>query len=99
MTTEANALSATIHARLPVVVESRDWAAWLDPGEEAAEAAAALLRTPGDAVLAFVPVSDAVGKVDADTPEVQVPTGPALMLGEARSIAPGPEPDGQASLF
>lgn len=80
LTSEANALAATIHPRLPVVVERSDWAAWLDPAEETFGEAMRLLRSPGDEVLAFVPVSDAVGKVDNDAPQVQVPVGPALRL-------------------
>ena len=98
VTSEANALSAAIHPRLPVVIERRDWSAWLDPDDDAAVAAATLLRSPGDEVLAFVPVSDAIGKVDNDRPEVQVPIGPALVLSQIRR--PPPRPDGgQASLF
>ena len=81
VTTEANALSAAIHPRLPVVVERADWAAWLQPDDDAAFEAAALLRTPSDEVLAFVPVSDAVNKVDNDQPEVMVPVGSPLQLG------------------
>ena len=81
VTTEANALSAAIHPRLPVVVERADWATWLQPDDDAAFEAAALLRTPSDEVLAFVPVSDAVNKVDNDQPEVMVPVGSPLQLG------------------
>ena len=84
VTAEANALSAAIHPRLPVVVERADWVAWLQPDDDAADEAAALLRTPSDAVLAFVPVSDAIGKVENDRPEVMEPVGPALQLGAER---------------
>ena len=81
VTTEANALSAAIHPRLPVVVERADWATWLQPDDVGALAAGALLKTPSDEVLAFVPVSDAVNKVDNDQPEVMVPVGSPLQLG------------------
>ena len=80
VTAEANALSAAIHSRLPVVVEREDWAAWLQPDDDAADEAAALLRSPRDEVLGFVPVSEAVGKVDNDGPAVQEPVGPPLQL-------------------
>lgn len=83
VTTEANALSGVIHPRLPVVLEREDWAAWLRPDDDAAGEAEALLRTPADEVLAFVPVSDAVNKVDNDGPAVQEPVGPPLQLGGA----------------
>ncbi len=83
VTTEANALSGVIHPRLPVVLERENWAAWLRPDDEAAEDAAVLLRTPADEVLAFVPVADAVNKVENDGPAVQEPVGPPLQLGAA----------------
>ncbi len=89
VTTEANAVSGAIHPRLPVVIERADWAAWLHPDDEAAEEAAALLRTPGDDVLAFVPVSDAVGKVDNDGSELMIPVGPALEPGRPARVEAG----------
>lgn len=95
VTTEANALSAAIHPRLPVVLEPGDWARWLDPDDAGADAAAALLRPPADDALAFVPVGDAVGSVGNDGPEIQQPIGPPLAL------AAGAPPSGevQPSLF
>ena len=83
VTTEANALSGAIHPRLPVVIEREDWAAWLQPDDDAAATAAALLRTPAEEVLVFVPVSERVNKVDNDGPAVQEPVGPPLQLGAA----------------
>ena len=89
VTTAANGVSAAIHPRLPVVIERPDWAAWLRPDDDAAEEAAALLRTPADEVLTFVPVSDAVNKVDNDGPSVQEAIGPPLQLGALPPTAPG----------
>lgn len=89
VTAEANALSGVIHPRLPVVLERRHWAAWLQPDDDAADQAAGLLQTPADEVLAFVPISDAVNKVDRDSPEIQEPVGPPLHLGEAMPTAAG----------
>ena len=89
VTAEANALSGVIHPRLPVVLEREDWTTWLRPEDEAAGDAAALLRTPAAEVLAFVPVSDAVNKVDNDDPAVQEPVGPPLQLGAAPRMNPG----------
>ena len=81
VTTPGNRVSSAIHPRLPVVLERADWSAWLDPDEDAAGIAAALLRTPDEAVLTFVPVGEAVNKVANDGPEVQVPAGPPLAAG------------------
>ena len=78
VTTGANGVSAAIHPRLPVVVEERDFARWLDPDEWATDAAATLLRPPENDILTFVPVSEAVNKVDNDDARVQVPVGPLL---------------------
>ena len=94
VTAEANALSEAIHPRLPVVIEREDWAAWLRPDDDAVAEAAALLRTPKEDVLAFVPISDAVGKVDNDDPSVQEPIGAPLQLStparaEAREVQLG----------
>ena len=80
VTTEANALSGAIHPRLPVVLERADWATWLNPDDDATGDAQALLRSPGDDVLAFVPISSAVNKVDHDDPSVQEAVGPSLQL-------------------
>jgi putative SOS response-associated peptidase YedK len=79
ITTGANGLSVAIHPRLPVVLEPKDFAAWLDPDEAAATAAMRLLRTPADDVLTFAPVSDAINAARNDGPDLQAPTGSPLM--------------------
>jgi putative SOS response-associated peptidase YedK len=60
VTTEANATMATIHDRMPVVLEPADWPAWL--GEEDGDAKA-LLRPAADGVLRTWPVSTDVNSV------------------------------------
>ena len=89
VTTAANATSAVIHPRLPVVVERRDFSTWLDPDELTVGAAIALLRPPRDDLLAFVPVGEAVNKAANDGPEVMAPIGPPL----------APPPPTQKDLF
>ncbi len=57
ITTDANALMAPIHNRMPVVIEAADWPVWL--GEAEADPAA-LLRPAGEGVLRLWPVSPRV---------------------------------------
>jgi putative SOS response-associated peptidase YedK len=72
ITTEANALMAPIHDRMPVIVEKSDWPVWL--GEEPGDYAA-LMRPAADGVLKAWPVSPAVGNPRIDGPELLMPRG------------------------
>ncbi len=94
ITTGANRVSAAIHPRLPVVIESTAVATWLDPDERANEAAVALLRPPPNDVLTFAPIADAVNKADNDRPDIMQSIGPAL--GAPPAAPPANE---QPSLF
>ena len=93
VTTVANAVSAAVHPRLPVVLEQKDLGTWLDPDECTVEAAVALLRPPGDDVLTFAPVADLVNRAENDRPDIMLPIGAALQ-GAHRSAEPS-----QPSLF
>ncbi|HKJ25003.1 MAG TPA: SOS response-associated peptidase, partial [Myxococcota bacterium] len=44
VTTEANALLAPLHDRMPVILEPEAWDAWLDPESRDTDALSALLR-------------------------------------------------------
>jgi putative SOS response-associated peptidase YedK len=57
ITTDANALMAPIHNRMPVVIEPADWPVWLG---EAEGDPAALLRPGGEDVLLLWPISPRV---------------------------------------
>jgi putative SOS response-associated peptidase YedK len=70
LTTEANALMAPIHNRIPVVIEREHWGKWL--GEEG-HGAAVLMRAPEDDVLAFHRVDKAVNSNRAEGPELIEP--------------------------
>ncbi len=59
LTTAANATMATLHERMPVILEPDDWTAWL----EAEGNAAALMLPALDDVLHLWPVSRAVNSV------------------------------------
>ncbi|PTM38875.1 SOS response-associated peptidase [Bosea sp. 124] len=96
----ANGMMAAIHDRCPVVVEPRDFGAWLDPAAEARDIAA-LLRPPPDEMLEIVRIGNAVNKVAHDGPEVQEPfdssTAPAAPApARARKTA---RDSGQGDLF
>jgi putative SOS response-associated peptidase YedK len=67
ITTEPNALTATIHNRMPVILPPADYEAWLTPGELPAVEALALLHTyPAEAMQAR-PVSTAVNSPAHDS--------------------------------
>ena len=78
VTTAANGVSAAIHPRLPALIEAADLALWLEPDEQAAAAAAALLRPAANDKLVFAPVGEAVNKADNDRPDIMEPIGPWL---------------------
>ena len=92
VTTAANGVSTAIHPRLPVVIEPAEFALWLDPDEQTADAACALLRPSADEVLCFAPIGDAVNKAGIDAPEIMIPVGPVISAGP-RPPSPGTQLD------
>ena len=70
LTTEANALMAPIHNRIPVVIEKDDWGKWL--GEEG-HGAATLMQAPAEEVLTYHRVDKAVNSNRASGPELIEP--------------------------
>lgn len=70
LTTEANALMAPIHHRIPVILEQKDWGKWL--GEEG-HGAATLMQAPGEHVLRFHRVGQAVNSNRAEGAELIEP--------------------------
>jgi putative SOS response-associated peptidase YedK len=68
LTTEANATTAAMHDRMPVILAPSDFDAWLDPGrQDAAELGAAAPPRPDDLLDAY-PVSRRVNKPAFDDP-------------------------------
>ena len=53
LTTEANALVAQIHTRMPVILREQDEAAWLDPRLALDAAQALLLPLPAELLMAY----------------------------------------------
>jgi putative SOS response-associated peptidase YedK len=72
VTTDANALLAPIHERMPVILPPADYGTWLDPGT-APEAAQRLLGPYAGADLVAYPISLRVNKVANDDPTVIAP--------------------------
>ncbi len=75
ITTTPNETMASIHDRMPVVLDDAGWATWLDstlsdPGE-----LLALLQPRDEPALAVRPVSQLVNNVRNDGPELVVPLG------------------------
>ncbi|KAF2990500.1 SOS response-associated peptidase [Methylocystis sp. MJC1] len=78
LTTAANAATIAVHERMPAVLESKDFAAWLDCDGVSAEMAAALLRPAADDALEFFEIAPAVNKATEDGPHLQEPLGRTL---------------------
>jgi putative SOS response-associated peptidase YedK len=72
LTTEANALLAPIHHRMPVIVAPEDADAWLDAARPPEAAQALLAPAPAEVLIAY-PVSTRVNKVANDDPGVIEP--------------------------
>jgi putative SOS response-associated peptidase YedK len=88
LTTDANALVAPVHDRMPAVLLPADVDAWLGgpPGTEAegAEAARSLLRPAPPELLVATPVSPRVNAVGNDDPGCLAPEAPPA--GETLSL-------------
>jgi putative SOS response-associated peptidase YedK len=97
ITTSAPDDLGRIHDRMPMVIEPRSWADWLDPANNNVDDLRALLAPAAAAVRGLIsyPVSRAVGSVRNNGPELIEPvelTGPeldALGLGPAGRRPPG----------
>jgi len=101
VTTDANATLRPIHHRMPVILDPRDYAAWLDCDNMRA---GDLLRPAPDDALVAVPISTRVNSVANDDPGVIEPVAVPAPMAEppkprpARGKPAKPE-SGQGSLF
>jgi putative SOS response-associated peptidase YedK len=75
VTTSANELMAPIHDRIPVVLNPRDWAAWLDPASSPSVVLRLLAPPPSEGFEAY-PVGSLVNNVRNDGPELLDPLPP-----------------------
>jgi putative SOS response-associated peptidase YedK len=80
LTTSPNDLLATIHNRMPVIVDSVTFDAWLDPATDLGEVASMLEPMPAN-TLRMWPVSTAVNHVAVNGPELLLPVPAPATLG------------------
>jgi len=91
LTTAANERLATIHQRMPVILDPEQYARWIDPQlQDPAEVMAMIRSYPAEA-FDLIPVGPEVGKVSSEGPELIKPWQPPPPVAE-----PGPE---QLGLF
>jgi putative SOS response-associated peptidase YedK len=70
ITTRANALAATIHDRMPVILQPDSWPAWLGEIETTSDQLKAMLRPYPSERMAMWPVDRRVGNVRNDSPDL-----------------------------
>jgi putative SOS response-associated peptidase YedK len=75
VTTSPNDTMATIHNRMPVMLDESDWSTWLDPRSADLGELLAFLEPRDGPELAITPVSQLVNNVRNDGPELVVPLG------------------------
>ena len=69
LTTEPNELMSSIHNRMPVILEPKDYDLWLDPDVKKPELLQPLLRSYASEEMTAYPVSKAVNKPSNDSTE------------------------------
>ncbi len=77
ITTEPNELAATVHNRMPVILEPAAAEAWLDPRETDPARLASMLQPVSAAKMTARAVSRFVSNVRHEGPECLAPAGPA----------------------
>jgi putative SOS response-associated peptidase YedK len=75
LTTTANAVLASYHDRMPVILADRDADDWMDPRAPAPRALKRFLVPAPEDLLIATPVSPEVNNVDNDSPELLAPAG------------------------
>ncbi|WP_370674932.1 SOS response-associated peptidase [Pleomorphomonas sp. PLEO] len=105
LTTLANKLMATLHDRMPVILDPKDWDEWLDCGNRRPRDVAHLLRPAADDLLEAIPVSERANSVANDDEALIAPLAEPLTIDAEpveQKIAPTSdkdEPPAQGSLF
>jgi putative SOS response-associated peptidase YedK len=75
VTTTPNDTMATIHNRMPVMLDESDWSTWLDPRSADLGELLAFLEPREGPELSITPVSQLVNNVRNDGPELVAPLG------------------------
>jgi putative SOS response-associated peptidase YedK len=84
ITTRPNALVATIHDRMPVILASDDWPAWLGEVAATADKLKAMLKPYPAERMTLWPVDKRVGNVRNDTPDLFEPLRDAAWAATER---------------
>lgn len=82
ITTEANALVAQIHGRMPVIIDPKHYATWLARNEPGLHEMLSLLRPARTEGMEAVPVDKHVNSPTNDDPRCVQPTGPVLRVSD-----------------
>ena len=80
VTTEANSFMKTYHHRMPVMLSSEEWQAWLEPTQTDTLSLAEMLKPKEDIAITAHPVSSAVGNTRNDSPDMtkEIASQPSL---------------------
>ena len=73
LTTTPNTLTATVHDRMPVILERDNYDVWLDPGMRDIKVASEFLKPYDARLMRCYPVSTRVNQVSNDDEECSVP--------------------------
>ena len=93
LTTDPNELVERVHDRMPVIVEPRDYARWMEPGDPARPPVDLLRPYPAEKMRSWA-VDKRVGNVRNDDPELLTRTAcaAATVLGAHYGTAERPMP-------
>jgi putative SOS response-associated peptidase YedK len=75
VTTDSNEVTERLHDRMPVILEPRDYDRWLEPGDPTHPPTDLLRPFPAEKMHAW-PVSDRIGNVRNDDPNLLTPAEP-----------------------
>jgi putative SOS response-associated peptidase YedK len=76
LTTQANSLTAPIHARMPVILPEEVYDIWLDPRMQDIELLQSLLKPFDPEQMDVYPISPEINKVSYNQPEALLPYSP-----------------------
>lgn len=99
LTTGANADIAHLHDRMPVVIQPRDFARWLDCRSQEPRDVADLMRPADPGLFEAIPVSDRVNKVANLGPDLHQRVEPAVLESSPDPKKKRSSDDGQMKLF
>jgi putative SOS response-associated peptidase YedK len=79
LTTDPNEIAEAVHDRMPVILERHDYSRWLEPGEPERPPVDLLRPYPAEKMRSW-PVSERVGNVRNDDPELLKESEPEKLL-------------------